>query len=237
MGAGVVTLREGFEAALVVVIVLAFLNRTGQRVDVRPVWIGAGAAVALTVATAIGLLVVGAELEGTSEAVFEGATMIVAAALLTWMIFWMRRRAGSLKGEIERQVGEALAASSGFALAAVVFVGVAREGLETALLLFSSFGSEGDVAAGIGATIGLATALVLAFLLYKGIHRLDLRRFFQVTSVLLLVFAAWLLARGLAELAEAGALPEGESVAWLAFAALAAPTLYFFFRRPAGTRA
>ena len=237
MGAGVVTLREGFEAALVVVIVLAFLNRTGQRVDVRPVWIGAGAAVALTVATAIGLLVVGAELEGTSEAVFEGATMIVAAALLTWMIFWMRRRAGSLKGEIERQVGEALAASSGFALAAVVFVGVAREGLETALLLFSTFGSEGDVAAGIGATIGLATALVLAFLLYKGIHRLDLRRFFQVTSVLLLVFAAWLLARGLEELAEAGALPEGESVAWLAFAALAAPTLYFFFRRPAGTRA
>ena len=237
MGAGVVTLREGFEAALVVVIVLAFLNRTGQRVDVRPVWIGAGAAVALTVATAIGLLVVGAELEGTSEAVFEGATMIVAAALLTWMIFWMRRRAGSLKGEIERQVGEALAASSGFALAAVVFVGVAREGLETALLLFSSFGSEGDVAAGIGATIGLATALVLAFLLYKGIHRLDLRRFFQVTSVLLLVFAAWLLARGLEELAEAGALPEGESVAWLAFAALAAPTLYLFFRRPAGTRA
>ena len=237
MGAGVVTLREGFEAALVVVIVLAFLNRTGQRVDVRPVWIGAGAAVALTVATAIGLLVVGAELEGTSEAVFEGATMIVAAALLTWMIFWMRRRAGSLKGEIERQVGEALAASSGFALAAVVYVGVAREGLETALLLYSSFGSEGDVAAGIGSTIGLATALVLAFLLYKGIHRLDMRRFFQVTSVLLLVFAAWLLARGLEELAEAGALPEGESVAWLGFAALAAPTLYFFFRRPAGTRA
>jgi high-affinity iron transporter len=237
VGAGVVTLREGFEAALVVVIVLAFLNRTGTRVDVRPVWIGAGAAVALTVAAAAGLLVVGAELEGTSEAVFEGVTMIVAAALLTWMIFWMRRRAGSLKGEIERQVGDALAASSGFALAAVVFVGVAREGLETALLLFSSFGSEGDVAAGIGATIGLVAALVLAFLLYKGIHRLDMRRFFQVTSVLLLVFAAWLLARGLEELAEAGALPEGEGVAWLAFAALAAPTLYFFFRRPAHTSA
>jgi high-affinity iron transporter len=153
------------------------------------------------------------------------------------MIFWMRRHAGSLKGEIERQVGEALAASSGFALAAVVFVGVAREGLETALLLFSSFGSEGDVAAGIGATLGLAAALVLAVLLYKGIHRLDMRRFFQVTSVLLLVFAAWLLSRGLEELAEAGALPEGESVAWLAFTALAVPTLYFFFRRPAHTRA
>jgi high-affinity iron transporter len=196
-----------------------------------------GAAVALTVVTALGLVVVGAELEGTSEAVFEGATMIIAAALLTWMIFWMRRRAGSLKGELERQVGEALAASSGFALAAVVFVGVAREGLETALLLFSSFGSEGDFAAGIGAAIGLAGAVVLAFLLYKGIHRLDMRRFFQVTSVLLLVFAAWLLARGLEELAEAGALPEGESMAWLAFAVFAVPTLYFFFRRPTGTRA
>jgi high-affinity iron transporter len=237
VGAAIVTLREGFEAALIVVIVLAFLKRTERSVDTRPVWIGVAAGVGVTAAAAAALLLVGAELEGRSEAIFEGVTMIVAAALLTWMIFWMRGRAGSLKGDLERQVGEALAAGSGLALASVVFVGVAREGLETALLLFSSFGTEGDVAAGIGATLGLVAAVVLAFLLYKGIHRLDMRRFFQVTSVLLLVFAAWLLAGGLEELGEAGALPEGEGVAWLAFAALAAPTLYFFFRRPARARA
>jgi high-affinity iron transporter len=144
----------------------------------------------------------------------------------------MRRRAGSLQGDIERQVGQALASSSGFALAAVVFVGVVREGLETALLLFSSVGSEGDLAAGIGAAVGLVLAVTLAYLFYRGFGRLDLRRFFQVTSVLLLVFAAWLLARGLEELAEAGALPDSEQIAWLAFVALAAPTLYLFFRKP-----
>lgn len=237
MGAGVITLREGFEASLVVVIVLAFVNRTGQRSDLRAIWAGVAAAVALSVAAAVGLLLIGAELEGNAEAIYEGATMVAAAALLTWMIFWMRRRAGSIKGELERQVEDALAARSGLALAAVVFVGVAREGLETSLFLFSSVGSEGDLAAGIGATVGLVLAVALAIVFYKGFARLDLRRFFTVTSVLLLVFAAWLLARGLEELSEAGALPAGEGVAWLAFAALAAPTLYFFFRRPARAEA
>jgi high-affinity iron transporter len=237
MGAGVITLREGFEASLVVVIVLAFVNRTGQRSDLRAIWAGVAAAVAVSVAAAVGLLVIGAELEGNAEAIYEGATMVAAAALLTWMIFWMRRRAGSIKGELERQVEDALAARSGLALAAVVFVGVAREGLETSLFLFSSVGSEGDLAAGIGATVGLVLAVALAIVFYKGFARLDLRRFFTVTSVLLLVFAAWLLARGLEELSEAGALPAGEGVAWLAFAALAAPTLYFFFRRPARAEA
>ena len=237
MGAGVITLREGFEAGLVVVLVLAFLRRTGRRADLRAVWGGVAAAVALSVAAAIGLLVVGAELEGRAEAVYEGATMVAAAGLLTWMIFWMRRRSGSLKGEIERQVGDALEARSSLALAAVVFVGVAREGLETSLFLFSSVGSEGDLAAGIGAAVGLVLAVGLAVVFYKGFAKLDLRRFFMVTSVLLLVFAAWLLARGLEELSEAGALPAGEGVAWLAFAALAAPTLYFFFRKPARAEA
>src|SRR5512146_946384 len=102
MGAGVITLREGFEASLVVVIVLAFVNRTGQRSDLRAIWAGVAAAVALSVAAAVGLLLIGAELEGNAEAIYEGATMVAAAALLTWMIFWMRRRAGSIKGELER---------------------------------------------------------------------------------------------------------------------------------------
>lgn len=237
MGAGIITLREGFEAALVVILVLAYVKRTGTRADLRPIWAGVAAAVAVSVAAAAVLLVIGAELEGNAEAIYEGATMIVAAALLTWMIFWMRGRAGSLKGELERQVGDALAARSGIALAAVVFVGVVREGLETALFLFSSVGSEGDLTAGIGAAVGLVLAVGLAVAFYKGFARLDLRRFFKVTSILLLVFAAWLLAGGLEELAEAGVFPAGEALAWLAFAALAAPTLYFFFRKPAATRA
>ncbi len=233
MGAGIITLREGFEASLVVVLVLAFLNRTGQRADLRPVWLGVAAAAGVSVAAAVGLVLIGAELEGRAEAIYEGVTMIAAAALLTWMIFWMRRRAGSLKSEIEQQVGHALADRSGVALAAVVFVGVVREGLETSLFLASSVGSEGNRTAGIGAAVGLVLAIALAVVFYKGFARLDLRRFFKVTSVLLLVLAAWLLARGLEELAQAGAFPAGEGVAWLAFAALAGPALYLFFRSPA----
>jgi high-affinity iron transporter len=237
MGAGIITLREGFEAALVVVLVLALVGRTGGRADRRAVWAGVAAAVTVSIAAAVVLILVGVELEGAAEAVYEGATMVAAAGLLTWMIFWMRSRAGSLKGELEQQVGRALASRSGFALAAVVFVGVVREGLETSLFLVSSAGSEGNRTAGIGAAIGLALAIALAVAFAKGFARLDLRRFFQVTSVLLLVLAGWLLARGLEELAEAGAFPAGETVAWLAFAALAGPTLYLFFRRPTARRA
>jgi high-affinity iron transporter len=237
VGAGIITLREGFEAALVVVLVLSFVNRTGQRADLRPIWLGVLAAVGVSLVASVGLVLVGAELEGNAERIYEGATMVAAATLLTWMIFWMRGRAGSLKSELEQQAGRALEGGSGLALAAVVFVGVVREGLETSLFLASSAGSEGDLVAGIGAVVGLVVAVALAVVFYKGFARLDLRRFFKVTSVLLLVLAAWLLARGLEEFAEAGVLPEGETVAWLAFGALAVPTLYLFFRKPAPRRA
>jgi high-affinity iron transporter len=237
MGAGIVTLREGFEASLVVVLVLSYVARTGRREDLRPVWAGVAAAVAVSVAAAASLFAIGAELGDGAEAAFEGTTMIAAAALLTWMIFWMRGRAGAIRAHVEEQVGHALAARSALALAAVVFVGVVREGLETALLLFSSTGGSGDAAAGASAAAGLAAAVALGVALHRGVGRLDLRRFFTVTSVLLLVFAAWLLARGLEELAELEAVPESELVAWVVFAALAAPTLALFLRRPAGARA
>ena len=237
MGAGIVTLREGFEASLVVVLVLSYVARTGRRRDLRPVWAGVAAAVAVSVAAAASLFAIGAELGDGAEAAFEGTTMIAAAALLTWMIFWMRGRAGAVRAHVEEQVGHALAARSALALAAVVFVGVVREGLETALLVFSSTGGSGDAAAGASAAAGLAAAVALGVALHRGVGRLDLRRFFTVTSVLLLVFAAWLLARGLEELAELEAVPESELVAWVVFAALAAPTLALFLRRPAGARA
>src|SRR5215210_7999547 len=109
MGAGIVMLREGFEASLIVVIVLAFLNRTGRREAFTPVWIGAALALALSVLTGSLLFAIGAELEGRSEAFFEGGAMLAAAALLTWMIFWMRRQARHIKRELEDQVEHALA--------------------------------------------------------------------------------------------------------------------------------
>ena len=232
MGAGVVVLREGFEASLVVGIVLAFLDRTGRRDGFAAVWAGVAAALALSLVVGVALFAAGAELEGRSEAIFEGVVMLAAAGLLTWMIFWMRGRARTLRGEIEGRTQAALDAGSTLGLALVVFLGVAREGVETALFLFSTVEGTNGVVSLIGALVGGVAAVGLGYLFYRGSHRLNLRTFFTVTSALLLVFAAYLLAMGLHELSEAGVIPESEVLLLVAFAALAGPTLYFFFRKP-----
>jgi len=230
VGAGIVMLREGFEASLIVGIVLAFLNRTGRREGFGAVWAGTLAALTLSVGTAGLLFAIGAELEGTAEKAFEGTAMLAAAGLLTWMIFWMRRQARSIKRELEGQIEHALATGSAFALALVAFVGVLREGVETALFLFGTVEGSNKLVSGTGAALGLAGSVMLGYLFYRGAARLNLRRFFTVTSVLLLVFAGWLLAQGLHELAEGGVLPESSALLAAGFAALAVPTLYFYLR-------
>ena len=232
MGAGLVMLREGFEASLVVGIVLAFLDRTGRRDAFWPVWAGAALALAISVSVGALLFAIGAELEGAAAKTFEGATMLVAAGLLTWMIFWMRRQARSIRRELEAPVESALAPGSALALAAVVFVGVLREGVETALFLFGTVEGSNRLIATTSAAVGLAVAVLLGYAFYRGASRLDLRRFFLATSVLLLLFAGWLVAQGLHELAEAGVLPESNALLVTAFAALAGPTVYLFLRRP-----
>jgi high-affinity iron transporter len=158
--------------------------------------------------------------------------MLTAAGLLTWMIFWMRNRARTLRNEIEGRTQAALDAGSAVGLAFVVFVGVAREGVETALFLFSSVEGSSPLVSLVAAIIGGVAAIGLGYLFYRGSHRLNLRTFFTATSVLLLLFAGYLLAFGLHELAEAGLIPESELLLVGAFVALAAPTLFFFFRKP-----
>lgn len=237
MGAGVVVLREGFEASLVVGIVLAFLDRAGRRDGFRAVWVGVGAALALSLAVGVALFSAGAELEGRSEAIFEGVVMLIAAGLLTWMIFWMRNRARTLRREIEGRTQAALDAGSAVGLALVVFIGVAREGVETALFLFSAVEGSSPIVSLVASLLGGAAAVGLGYLFYRGSHRLNLRTFFTATSVLLLLFAGYLLAFGLHELAEAGVFPENEALLVGAFVALAAPTLYFFFRKPKASAA
>jgi len=230
MGAGLVILREGFEASLVVGVVLAFLDRTGRRDAFRPVWIGTFGAALLSAGVAALLFAVGAELEGRSEAIFEGSAMLAAAALLTWMIFWMRRQARTIRRDLEAQVEHALATGSAVALALVAFVGVLREGVETALFLYGTVSGTNALVSTTSSAVGLAGAVGLGYVFYRGASRLDLRRFFTITSSLLLLFAGWLLARGLHELSEAGVLPESTLLLVAAFVALAAPTLYFYLR-------
>jgi high-affinity iron transporter len=232
MGSGLVVLREGFEASLVVAIVLAFLDRSDRRDGFAAVWIGIAAALTVSLLVGVTLFVVGAELEGTSEYLFEGVTTILAAGLLVWMIFWMRRQARSIRTDLEGRTLAALAEGSAIGLGMVAFVGVLREGVETALFLFSTTENSSPLASLISGLLGLVAAVALGYAFYRGSHRLDLRRFFTLTSALLLLFAGWLVAKGLEELAEAGVLPENELVLWGAFVALAAPTLWFFFRPP-----
>jgi high-affinity iron transporter len=230
MGSGVVVLREGFEASLVVAVVLAFLDRSNRRDGFVAVWLGIAAALTVSVVVGVTLFAIGAELEGTAEYLFEGITTVAAAALLVWMIFWMRRQARSIRTDLEGRTRAALAEGSAVGLATVAFVGVLREGIETSLFLFSTTEQSSPLVSFVSALVGLAVALSLGYAFYRGSHRLDLRRFFALTSGLLLVFAGWLLAKGLEELAEAGVVPGSAFVLWGAFVALAAPTLWFFFR-------
>jgi high-affinity iron transporter len=236
LGAGVVMLREGFEVSLIVGIVLAFLDRTNRRDGFGAVWAGAFLALAISAAVGATLFVVGGELEGSAEKIWEGAAMLTAATLLTWMIFWMRRQARTMKNELEGRVQKALAGGSAFALGAVAFVGVLREGVETSFLLFGAIEGSRTAVAALSGFVGLTIAIALGYAFYKGSSRLDLRRFFTVTSALLLLFAAWLLANGLHELAEGGVIPESEALLVGAFAALAAPTLWFYFRGQPGPK-
>jgi len=190
-----IALREGFEAALIVAIVLAFVQRSDHPEARRWVWFGTGAAALLAIVVGVVLHVTIDGLDGGARLRTFGVICIAAAALLTWMIFWMRTHARALKGDLEGKAARALAGQSGLALAAVAFIAVAREGLETALFLISTTTSSGGGDVVIGTLLGLACAGALGWVVYKGSHRFDMRRFFQITGVLIILFAAGLVAR------------------------------------------
>lgn len=230
MGAAVVTLREGFEASLIVGIVLAFLNRTGRRDAFWAVWLGALAAAAISVAAGVTLWAIGTEFEGRAEALWEGSIMLAAAAMLTWMVFWMRSQARTIRKQLESRVEEALKVGSAFGLAAVAFVGVLREGLETALFLLGTFENSNTALSFLSGALGLLAAFGFGYLFYKGSAKLDLRRFFVYTSLILLAFASWLIFGGVHELAEGGVLPESMLLQIGIVVAFAVPALWLYLR-------
>src|SRR5918992_975656 len=190
MGAALVTTREGLEASLIVGIVLAYLAKTENRSYFRVIWAGTAAAVAVSVVTGAALFFTVGALEGRSEQIFEGLAMLSAVAVLTWMIFWMRKQAVNIKRELEAKLEHAIAAGSAIGLASVVFFAVLREGWETALFLFAVSESSTPLVTAIGAALGLVISISLGVALYMGSHRLNLRQFFTITGTLLIVFAA-----------------------------------------------
>jgi len=210
-----IMLREGLEMALIVAIVLAYLGQIGRREATRSVWVGALAAAALSIAAGAIVFVAVGELHGTAEQVTEGATALVAAGLLTWMVFWMARQARMIKSDLHHKVDAAVASGSMLAIAGVAFFGVLREGLETVVfLLGSAVGHERAADRALGAVAGMLVAVAIGYLVYTGSSRINLRSFFRATGIVVLFFAAGLLARAVHEFQEAGAIGSFHAHVW-----------------------
>jgi high-affinity iron transporter len=200
-------LREGLEAALIIGIVLGGLQKM-QRPDLnRYVWLGAVSAAFLSVLAALGLYGVGISLEGAAEEAFEGITMLLAAGVLTWMIFWMQDQARTIKTDLEAGVRRATLRGGAQALFLLAFLAVLREGIELSLFLTAATFSTSAQLTLAGGLFGLAFAALLGWVVFATTVRLNLRRFFQVTSALLILFAAGLFAHGIHELVEVGWIP------------------------------
>ncbi|WP_405092533.1 FTR1 family protein [Micromonospora sp. NBC_01392] len=204
-------LREGLEATLVVSILVAFLVKSQRRDRLPQVWAGVGLAVVLSVVFGSLIQYTSTSLLRTSESreFFEAVTSVAAVVFVTWMIFWMRRAARSIAGELRGKLTEALAVGS-LAVAGMAFLAVVREGLETALIFYAAAES---VAGGTGAGSllalvgGIATAVVIGFLLYRSALKINLSRFFTWTGALLILVAAGILKYGVHDFQEAGVLP------------------------------
>ncbi len=216
LAAMLLALREGLEAALIVGIIVGALARLGLAPLRRAVWVGVGTAVGLSLAVGGGLYALGLALEGPAEAVFEGTTMLLAAGVLTWMLFWMQRHAPHLRQHIEAEVRAAgtRLRRAWWSLAALAFFAVVREGVELALFLTALVFQREPAPVLGGALVGLGAALALGWALYTSTLRLNLRAFFRLTTVLLLIFAAGLVAHGIHEFVEAGWLPAFVDPIW-----------------------
>jgi high-affinity iron transporter len=210
----VIGLREGLEAALIVGIVAAFLRTQGRGDRVKYVWAGVAAAVAVCVAFAVTLQVVSADLPQRQQEGLEAVIGMVAVAMVTYMIVWMRRHARDLKGHLERSAGLALASGSAWALVVMAVLAVLREGFETSVFLLAAFqASVNPLAAGFGAILGVLVACGLGYGIYRGGIKLDLARFFTVTGVLLVIVAAGLFATAFHTAHEAGWVNFGQAQA------------------------
>jgi high-affinity iron transporter len=207
IGAYLLALREGMEAALIVGVALGTLRKLSRPELAGAIWIGAASATAISLAVAAALALAGAELEGSAEAAFEGTTMLLAAGVLTWMVFWMQSQGRLVQANLESGVQRAAVAGQREGLFWLAFLAVLREGIETALFLAAASLAAGLSSTVLGGLLGLATAIALGWALFAATVRLDLRRFFAVTGALVLLVAAGLVAHGVLEFNELGWIP------------------------------
>ena len=209
-----IALREGLEAALIVGILVAYIVKTDRKNLLPAIW--AGVSIALIASFALGgfLSFTSAELSDRGEQFFAGTTSFLAVGLVTWMVFWMKRAARTLRDELHGKVDNALTAGP-IALAAAAFFAVAREGLETSLFVYTNFRTvDTTPGATVGLILGLAVSVTLGYLIYKRSIKLNLSKFFTTTGVALIIVAAGVLSYGIHEYQELGWLPGETSFAW-----------------------
>lgn len=210
----IIALREGLEAALIVGILMAYLIKTNRTNLRRPLWIGVALALLLSLSLGAILSFTSHHLGPHGEEIFAGNLAIAAVALVTWMVFWMKRTARNMRHELENKVDQAVHVGA-LAMGITAFVSVAREGLETALFIYTNFSTiKTSLAPSIGLVLGLASAVGLGFLIYRRAITFNLAKFFKLTGIALIIVAAGVLANGLGDLQSAGWLPGAGSKAW-----------------------
>ena len=201
----VIFLREGIEASMIVAILLAYLDRLGRREHFKDVFLGVGAALLIATGGGVAAYLTIRSYDGSRvQTIFETCTFILAAAVLTYMTFWMRNHARSISKELRSKTDAALDGRARWGLALLAFQAVGREGLETVVFTLAIIFSTSTTNALIGAVIGLAGALVIAFFIYRLGHKLNLAKFFTVIGCLLMIFAAGLLADTVENLQQLG---------------------------------
>jgi high-affinity iron transporter len=201
----VIFLREGIEASMIVAILLAYLDRLGRREYFRDVFLGVGAALLLATGGGVAAYLTISSYDGSRvQTIFETGTYILAAAVLTYMTFWMRNHARSISSELRSKADAAFDGKARWGLALLAFQAVGREGLETVVFTLAIIFSTSTAGALTGAVIGLAGSLVVAFFIYRLGHKLNMSKFFTVIGCLLMVFAAGLLADTVQNLQELG---------------------------------
>ena len=207
-------LREGVEAALIIGMILSYLDRTGNRHAFGRIWAGVAVAIAVSVVAGTALFVTVGELPSPYEQLFEAGAMLLAVSVVTWMLFWMRRQSASVRDDLHARLGRALAEGSVAGLALLAFVSVIREGLETSLFLVGQAASARTGATWIvvGALVGLGLATLIGAGLYRGARRINLRTFFRWTGIALIFIAGGLLANAIHELVEVGWINVGTAV-------------------------
>ena len=210
----IIALREGLEAALIVGILMAYLVKTNRTHLRRALWIGVTLALLLSLGLGAILSFTSHQLGPHGEEIFAGTLALAAVALVTWMVFWMKRTARHMRNDLESKIDHTSTIGPA-TMAITAFVAVAREGLETALFIYTNFSTiKTSAAPSVGLVLGLATAVGLGFLIYRRAIAFNLGKFFKITGVALIIVAAGVLANGVGDLQSSGWLPGANTNAW-----------------------